>query len=68
MVTNLAIGLVTPPVALTLYVAAEICQVSLSRLIKRVMPIVVLLVIGLFLVTFIPDIAMFIPRLLMGVR
>jgi len=68
MVTNLAIGLVTPPVALTLYVAAEICQVSLSRLIKKVMPIVVLLVIGLFLVTFIPDIAMFIPRLLMGVR
>ncbi len=68
MVTNLAIGLVTPPVALTLYVSSEICHVSMSRLIKKVIPIVGLLVIGLLLVTFIPDIAMLIPRLLMGVR
>ncbi len=68
MVTNLAIGLVTPPVALTLYVSSEICHVSMSRLIKKVMPIVGLLVIGLLLVTLIPDIAMLIPRLLMGVR
>jgi C4-dicarboxylate transporter DctM subunit len=66
MVTNLAIGLVTPPVALTLYVSARICDVSMTRLIKYVIPIVIMLVIGLLFVTFIPQIAMFLPDLLMG--
>jgi C4-dicarboxylate transporter DctM subunit len=66
MVTNLAIGLVTPPVALTLYVSARICDVSMTRLIKYVIPIIIMLVIGLLLVTFIPQIAMFLPDLLMG--
>lgn len=66
MVTNLAIGLVTPPVALTLYVSARICDVSMTRLIKFVMPIIVMLVIGLLAVTFVPQIAMFLPNWLMG--
>ncbi|HPI97894.1 MAG TPA: TRAP transporter large permease [Synergistales bacterium] len=65
MVTNLAIGLVTPPVALTLYVAARICDVSMSRLIKHVLPIIAMLILGLLILTFVPQIAMFIPNLLM---
>lgn len=65
MVTNLAIGLATPPVALTLYVACRICNVSLASLVKEVMPFIVLLVIGLFVLTLFPQIAMYIPDLLM---
>ncbi|MBN1333784.1 MAG: TRAP transporter large permease [Synergistales bacterium] len=65
MVTNLAIGLVTPPVALTLYVASRICEVSMSKLIKHVLPIIAMLIIGLLILTFVPQIAMFLPNLLM---
>jgi TRAP-type C4-dicarboxylate transport system permease large subunit len=38
----------------------------MTRLIKYVIPIVIMLVIGLLFVTFIPQIAMFLPDLLMG--
>lgn len=65
MVTNLAIGLVTPPVALTLYVASRICEVPMGRLIRHVLPIIAMLICGLLLLTFVPQIAMFIPNLLM---
>lgn len=65
MVTNLAIGLMTPPVALTLYVSSQICEVPIGKLIKQIMPIVGILVIGLIILTFIPKIAMFLPGLLM---
>ncbi len=65
MVTNLAIGLVTPPVALTLYVSSRICEVPMTKLIKQVIPIITMLVVGLLLLTFFPKIAMFLPDLLM---
>lgn len=65
MVANLAIGLVTPPVALTLYVSSRICGVSLSGLIKAVVPFVFMLIIALLILTLLPGIAMFIPKALM---
>jgi C4-dicarboxylate transporter DctM subunit len=65
MVTNLAIGLTTPPVALTLYVASRVCEVSMYRLIKHILPVVGLLILGLLILTFFPQISMFIPNLLM---
>lgn len=65
MVANLAIGLATPPVALTLYVSSRICDVPLAPLIKAVVPFVIFLIIGLFIVTFIPGIAMMLPNALM---
>jgi C4-dicarboxylate transporter DctM subunit len=63
MVANLAIGLITPPVALTLYVSSQICEVSMARIIKEVLPIVGLLVVGLLLLIVFPDICMFLPNL-----
>lgn len=63
MVANLAIGLITPPVALTLYVSSQICEVSVSKVIKEVLPIVGLLVIGLVVLVLFPDICMFLPNL-----
>lgn len=65
MVTNLAIGLATPPVALTLYVACRICNVNLAALVKEVIPFVALLAVGLIILTFFPQIAMYIPNALM---
>ncbi|MFA0889882.1 MAG: TRAP transporter large permease [Synergistales bacterium] len=63
MVANLAIGLITPPVALTLYVSSQICGVSVSRIIKEVLPMVGLLVFGLLLLILFPGICMYLPNL-----
>lgn len=65
MVTNLAIGLVTPPVALTLYVASRVCEISVTKLIKKVIPLIWILIIALFLVILFPKISMLLPELLM---
>lgn len=65
MVANLAIGLCTPPVALTLYVATRVCEVSFASLVKEVIPFIIILVAGLIILTLVPQITMFIPEILM---
>jgi len=52
MTANLAIGMCTPPVAVTLYVAARICNVPFDSVAKRIMPFIGVLLIGLFILTF----------------
>ena len=61
MVTGLAIGMVTPPVAICLYVASSIAGISLERISKAVLPMVVLLTFILLLITYIPKLVLFLP-------
>lgn len=58
MVVNLAIGLVTPPVGVNLYVACGIAKIDLKTISKAVIPLVVAAVIVLLLVTYIPAISL----------
>jgi C4-dicarboxylate transporter DctM subunit len=66
MVSNLAIGLVTPPVALNLYVASMICDLNFALLVKEVLPLIVILLITVISFIFLPGIITFIPKVLMG--
>ncbi|WP_324716129.1 TRAP transporter large permease [Carboxydochorda subterranea] len=63
---NLAIGLVTPPVGINLYVGAHIAGVPFDRLASRVWPIVAVSVAALLLLTYVPEITLWLPRLVMG--
>lgn len=63
MVMNMAIGLVTPPVGVNLYVGCGIADVSLKDISKAVLPFVVVSILTLLLVTYIPQISMAIPNL-----
>jgi len=63
MCVNLAIGLATPPVGATLYVACRIAKVSMTEITKAILPYLGASVIGLMLITFIPSISMFLPNL-----
>ncbi len=63
MVTGLAIGMVTPPVAICLYVASSIANISLERISKAVLPMVVLLIFILLLITYVPQLVLFLPSL-----
>ncbi len=63
MVMNLAIGLVTPPVGVNLYVGCGISGVSLKRLSVAVLPFVGAAIIALLLTTYLPFISMTLPNL-----
>ena len=61
---NLTIGLISPPVGMTLFVTANVAKIKLTDLFKRVLPFVALGYAVLFLITYVPQIVTFIPNLL----
>ena len=63
MVFNLAVGLVTPPVGVNLYVGCGIANIKLKEICKGVMPLIIASIIALLLVTYIEPIATFLPEL-----
>lgn len=60
---NLAIGLLTPPVGTALYVACNIAKVSLVDISKAVLRFIAVILLVLFLVTYVPGITMWVPHL-----
>jgi len=67
MTVNLAIGMITPPVGVNLYVACGVSKISLGHISKSVIPYLVASLIVLFLITYVPDIIMFLPNM-MGIK
>jgi C4-dicarboxylate transporter DctM subunit len=66
MVANAAIGMFTPPFGLNLFVAQPITGNKMITIIKGVMPFVIISILALFVITYLPDISLFIPRLIYG--
>ena len=67
MTVNLAIGTITPPVAVNLYVAARIARVPVEQVTRWVLPFLLALVVALLLVTYVPALTLWLPDAL-GVR
>lgn len=63
-VLNLTIGLITPPMAPALFITAKATGVSMDKSLRYTVQFVIPLVVALLLVTFIPDITLWLPRLL----
>ena len=57
MVINLAIGLLTPPVGLSLFMAAKIGNIIPEKLIKPMMPFVIIMTIDVFLLLLLPQLS-----------
>jgi C4-dicarboxylate transporter, DctM subunit len=64
MTVNLEIGMVTPPVGLNLFVTAGITKMSIVEVVRAALPWLSVLLVFLILVTYIPQIALFLPNLL----
>lgn len=64
MVMNMAIGLVTPPVGVNLYVGCGIADISLKEISKAVVPFVIVSIVTLMVVTYIPVVSLLLPQLL----
>ncbi|MCM3760942.1 TRAP transporter large permease [Alkalihalobacillus oceani] len=64
VVTNLAIGMFTPPLGLNLFVANGITGVPFSKMIPSTLPFLAASLIALALITYVEDVSMFLPRLI----
>nr|WP_245843983.1 TRAP transporter large permease [Oceanobacillus rekensis] len=64
MILNLAIGLITPPVGVNLFVSAGVTKMKIEEVIRGVMPLLIAMIVVLLLVTYIPEISMFFVELM----
>ena len=64
LVLNLCIGLCTPPVGTVLFVGSGVAKISVSKIVKPLMPFLFIMFLVLLLVTYIPEISLWLPNLL----
>lgn len=58
MVVNLAIGFVTPPIGVNLFVASSLTEIPMVQIAKKAMPLILCFLFALILITFIPQISL----------
>ena len=63
MVLNLCIGLCTPPVGSVLFVGVGIAKTSIQKVIKPLLPLFLAMIVALFLITYIPQLTLWLPSL-----
>ncbi len=64
MVCNLAIGLVTPPVGIDLFVVAKLTNVSIMRIARFAIPLILILIVDVLIITFVPALSTWLPSLI----
>ena len=63
MVLNLCVGLCTPPLGSVLFIGCSVAGTKIDQVIRPLLPMFAAMVIVLFLVAFLPDLSLLIPRL-----
>ena len=66
MVVNLALGMVTPPFGVNLFAACTVADIPLERLIKPLLPFVGVVLACLMLITYVPEISLFLKQMVYG--
>lgn len=64
MILNLAIGLITPPLGANLFMASEISRVKFETLAKTIWPWIGAMIVVLIIITYIPQISLFLPQMM----
>jgi tripartite ATP-independent transporter DctM subunit len=63
MVVNLTFGLITPPVGTSLFVGCRVANISMTELVRPMLPLLAIMFCVLMLVTYIPELFMWLPRM-----
>ena len=63
MILNCGIGLLTPPVGSVLFIGSAVGKCKMERVVKATLPFYLCMIIVLLLITFIPQVSMFLPDL-----
>ncbi|ETI88234.1 TRAP transporter large permease [Clostridium butyricum] len=58
MIVNLAIGFITPPIGVNLFVASSLTDIPVMDITKKALPMIICFIIALLLITFIPEISL----------
>ncbi|MFV0547292.1 MAG: TRAP transporter large permease [Limnobaculum xujianqingii] len=66
MTFNLCIGICTPPVGSALFVGCSVGDVSIDKVLKPLLPFFAMLLFTLMMVTYIPEISLYLPRTILG--
>ena len=66
MMLNCGIGLLTPPVGSVLFIGSAVGKTPMEQVVKATLPFYLCMVVVLMLLTFVPSISMFLPRMFMG--
>ncbi|MCR4267220.1 TRAP transporter large permease [Nitratireductor sp. ZSWI3] len=62
----LLIGIATPPMGIALYIVSEVGKVPFEKVAVAILPFLVPLIVALLLVTFVPELVLFLPNLILG--
>ncbi|MFC5588958.1 TRAP transporter large permease [Sporosarcina soli] len=63
MITNLAIGMCTPPLGVNLFVSCQIANIRLEQITKAILPFIGIMIINVLLISYIPQISLFLVEL-----
>ena len=63
IVLNCGIGLLTPPVGSVLFIGSAVAKLPMEKVVKATLPFYLCMIIALLLITFIPQISLFLPNL-----
>lgn len=63
IVLNCGIGLLTPPVGTCLFIGSAVSKVSIEKIVKATLPFYLCMLIVLMLISFVPQISLFLPSL-----
>ena len=66
MIMASEVGFMTPPVGEHLFIVSTIAEIPYESIIRYAIPYVITLILAMFIVTFIPQISLFLPNLLYG--
>jgi tripartite ATP-independent transporter DctM subunit len=66
MTLNLCIGICTPPVGSALFIGCSVGKTSINEVLKPMLPFYAVLIVLLMIITYVPDISLFLPRLFLG--
>jgi tripartite ATP-independent transporter DctM subunit len=66
MVLNLMIGLLTPPVGLSMFIVRDIAKISTIDFVKEAYPFIFILLVALAIITYFPQTVLWLPTLLLG--
>lgn len=64
MIVNLAVGMLTPPIGVNLFVACQIGKLRIDQILKPLIPFYIVLLIDILLISYIPQISLWLPNVL----
>lgn len=66
LAVNTTLGLLTPPLGLSLFMASSVTDIPVLTIARKALPMFLLLVSVLLVLTYVPEITLFLPRLMFG--